>query len=201
MQKHRESHPIGDLAVNAGQLQWLPKNPRSWTKDDVEKTVKSILEDEDFLEDRPILATPGEDGKLIVFGGNLRTTAAKRAKIKSVPVVVYCPETDEDRQTILRRAMKDNGSLGAWDFDALANEWDDLPLQDWGVPAWKSEGSGIEGGHGESHSAQEDDFDEDTDEIHVRCKKGDVWELGEHRLVCGDSIDLQVVKSIMGGGY
>ena len=35
--------------------------------------------------------------------------------------------------------LKDNGSWGAWDFDALANEWDDLPLTDWGVPAWKTE--------------------------------------------------------------
>jgi hypothetical protein len=35
--------------------------------------------------------------------------------------------------------MKDNGSFGAWDYDALANEWDDLPLQDWGVPAWHNE--------------------------------------------------------------
>lgn len=33
--------------------------------------------------------------------------------------------------------MKDNGSFGAWDWDALANEWDELPLGDWGVPAWK----------------------------------------------------------------
>ena len=48
--------------------------------------------------------------------------------------------------------------------------------------------------------AQEDDFDESEDEIHVRCKKGDIWELGDHRLACGDSIDLQVVKSLMGGG-
>ena len=35
--------------------------------------------------------------------------------------------------------MKDNGSFGAWDYDALANEWDDLPLADWGVPSWKEE--------------------------------------------------------------
>ena len=53
--------------------------------------------------------------------------------------MVYEPESDEDWDTIKRRAMKDNGSFGAWDYDALANEWDDLPLQDWGVPAWEEE--------------------------------------------------------------
>ena len=46
----------------------------------------------------------------------------------------------------------------------------------------------------------EDDFDENDAEIHVRCKPGDVWELGPHRLMCGDSTDLQTVKALMGGG-
>ena len=35
--------------------------------------------------------------------------------------------------------IKDNGAFGSWDYDMLANEWDDLPLSDWGVPAWSTE--------------------------------------------------------------
>lgn len=126
------------LAVNDGQLGWLPKNPRQWKPADVDRTSRSIVEDMDFFEDRPILAVP-LGNSLIVFAGNLRCTAAQGLALSEVPVVVYHPETEDDKATIKRRAMKDNGSFGAWDYDALANEWDDLPLVDFGVPAWEDD--------------------------------------------------------------
>ncbi len=135
MKKERTSLRLSELEPNTGQIEWLPKNPRQWTQDDIDRTAKSIAEDYDFLEDRPLLAVP-HDGRFIVFAGNLRMTAARHGKVDSVPVIVYTVEDDADQQTILRRAMKDNGSFGAWDWDALANEWDDLPLGDWGVPNW-----------------------------------------------------------------
>ena len=202
MNKTRTTLPLSALLLNEGQLDWLPRNPRTWTKEDVERTAKSIAEDPDFLEDRPVLAIPFQDGKYIVFGGNLRREGSKAAGRKDVPAVVYVPETDDDRTTILRRAMKDNGSFGSWDYDALANEWDDLPLADFGIPVWEMEqGKGSGEGNGEgSVKGTEDDFDEEKDGILVRCQPGDVWELGEHRLVCGDSTDLEVVKKVMGGG-
>lgn len=147
MKKERTSLRLSELEPNTGQIEWLPKNPRQWTQDDIDRTAKSIAEDYDFLEDRPLLAVP-HDGRFVVFAGNLRMTAARQGKVDSVPVIVYTVEDDADQQTILRRAMKDNGSFGAWDWDALANEWDDLPLGDWGVPAWK----GSEEGDGEGSS-------------------------------------------------
>lgn len=204
MNKTRTTLPLSALLLNEGQLDWLPRNPRTWTKEDVERTAKSIAEDPDFLEDRPVLAIPFQDGKYIVFGGNLRREGSKAAGRKDVPAVVYVPESDDDRTTILRRAMKDNGSFGSWDYDALANEWDDLPLADFGIPVWdfsheQGKGSGEGSGEG-SVAGTEDDFDEEKDGILVRCQPGDVWELGEHRLVCGDSTDLEVVKKVMGGG-
>ena len=145
MRKERDILKVSQLETNNGQLGWLPKNPRQWTQTDIDRTKASIQEDTDFLEDRPLLVCPGLSGKYVVFGGNLRLTAARSLKLKEVPVVVYCldeggPEQDEIRETVKRRAMKDNGAFGAWDYDALANEWDDLPLQDWGVPAWKEDG-------------------------------------------------------------
>ena len=139
MNKARLDIAVFKLIGNDGRLDWLPTNPRQWTREDLEKTARSIEEDPDFLEDRPLLAVPFEDGKYIVFAGNLRLTAIKDRKQKTAPVVVYFPETEEDQATIKRRAMKDNGSFGAWDFDTLANEWSDLPLTDWGVPAWDEE--------------------------------------------------------------
>jgi hypothetical protein len=139
MKKERRELPLVTLLLNAGQLDWLPKNPRQWTQTDIDRTAASIREDPDFPDDRPLLVTPKGGSKWIVFAGNLRHEGSKAAGLERVPCVVYYPETDEDRETIKRRAMKDNGSFGSWDFDALANEWDDLPLTDWGIPAWNAE--------------------------------------------------------------
>lgn len=203
MNKARLTIVTSKLVGNSGQLDWLPRNPRTWTLGDVNRTVKSITTDPDFLEDRPLLAVPAESGKgerYIVFAGNLRLKACKEALVKTAPVVVYFPETDEYRETVKRRAMLDNGSFGSWDYDALANEWDDLPLVDLGVPAWEPEQDADTFDAGEEGpAATEDDFDETQDEIHVLCAKGDVWQLGDHRLMCGDSIDLEQVKTLMGG--
>ena len=197
MRKERCTIKTAKVVQNTGQFERLPRNPRQWTKEDIDKTAKSITEDADFLEDRPVLVIPRGD-QYVAFAGNLRLTAAKHVKLPAVPCVVYEPESYEDWDTIKRRAMKDNGSFGAWDFDALANEWDDLPLTDWGVPAWEKEDEPEAGPSIED--VKEDDFDEDKEGILVRCKPGDIWELGEHRLMCGDSTDLETVKALMGGG-
>ena len=203
MNKARLNIATSKLVGNSGQLDWLPRNPRTWTLGDVNRTIKSITTDPDFLEDRPLLAVPAESGKgerYIVFAGNLRLKACKESNVKTAPVVVYFPESDEDRETVKRRAMLDNGSFGSWDYDALANEWDDLSLVDLGIPAWEPEQDAGQFGAGEEGIATEDDFDETQDEIHVLCAKGDVWQLGDHRLMCGDSTDLETVKKLMGGG-
>lgn len=171
MKKERTSLRLSELEPNTGQIEWLPKNPRQWTQDDIDRTAKSISEDYDFLEDRPLLAVP-HDGRFVVFAGNLRMTAARQGKVDSVPVIVYTVEDDADQQTILRRAMKDNGSFGAWDWDALANEWDDLPLGDWGVPSWGSETPAREDDNPVEElnvgSAEEEEY-----LIEVRCKNID----------------------------
>ena len=140
MRKERATLKVSAIVANEGQLPWLPANPRQWTRTDIDRTRNSILEDPDFLEDRPLLVVPMPDGKTwLVFAGNLRREGAKSGKVKEVPCVIYYPETEEDHLTIKRRAMKDNGSYGAWDYDTLANKWGDLPLTDWGVPAWNEE--------------------------------------------------------------
>lgn len=134
MKKERTIVKVSSLQNNEGQIQWLPKNPRQWTEADLKKTQESLKRDPDFLEDRPLLITP----EMVVFAGNLRLTAARKLRLKEVPAIIYTPETEEDYETIKRRTILDNGSFGAWDYDALANEWDDLALADWGVPAWNN---------------------------------------------------------------
>lgn len=134
MKKERIKAHVSDLVLNEGQISWLPKNPRQWTQTDIDRTKQSLERDSDFHEDRPVLVVRYED-KLLVFGGNLRTTAAKSLRWKTIDAICYTPECEEDKEVIKRRAILDNGSFGEWDVDALANEWDDLPLDDWGVVA------------------------------------------------------------------
>lgn len=138
MKKQRIKARVADLVLNEGQIDWLPRNPRQWTQDDIDRTKASLLRDSDFQEDRPLLVLQYGDS-LLVFAGNLRTTSAKSLNWDTLEAVLYTPETEEDRVTVKRRAMLDNVSFGAWDMDMLANEWDDLPLVEWGVPAWNTE--------------------------------------------------------------
>ena len=128
---------LSALEPNAGQIEGLPVNPRQWSKSDIDLLAKSLTETPELFEARPIIAVPHGD-KFVILGGNLRYEASKQNKAKEVPVVVF-PE-DTPIAKLKEIVIKDNGSFGEWDMDALANEWDDLPLTDWGVPAWKPEG-------------------------------------------------------------
>lgn len=132
---------VDRLRINEGQLDWLPRNPRQWTQTDIDRMVRSVEEDPDFADVRPVLATPAKDGTLIVFAHNLLTRAAQVRGDKTLPVATFTPETEEDQATIRRLAIKDNGSFGAWDTEALAADWKDLELGEWGVPAWKVSGN------------------------------------------------------------
>ena len=122
------------LLVNEGQVEGLPTNPRSWTKADIDRLARSLEETPELFEARPCIVYPYGD-KYIVLGGNMRLTAARTLKYKDVPCIVIPAETPIDK--LKEIVIKDNGAFGAWDFDELANKWDDLPLTDWGVPAWE----------------------------------------------------------------
>jgi hypothetical protein len=58
-------------------------------------------------------------------------------EMNAVDAPCYVLPEDTPMEKLREIVIKDNGAFGAWDFDMLANEWDDLPLSDWGVPAWK----------------------------------------------------------------
>lgn len=184
---------LTDLELNRGQVEGLPSNPRQWGKGELANLVKSIRETPELLEARGLIVWPYA-GKYVILGGNMRFSALREMNAVDAPCMVM-PE-DTPMEKLREIVIKDNGAFGSWDYDMLANEWDDLPLPEWGVPAWDTENL-------EPVSApkevEEDDFDEDKDHIEVRCKKGDVWQLGDHRLMCGDSVSLDDVKKLMGG--
>lgn len=126
---------LSQLVLNSGQIAGLPANPREWTEAEVKSLAKSLKETPELFEPRPIIAVE-HDGKYVILGGNLRFTAAQYNKATDVPVYVLPSDTPVEK--LKEIVLKDNGSFGRWDYDALANEWDDLPLADWGVPCWSS---------------------------------------------------------------
>ena len=121
---------LSALEPNNGQIPGLPVNPRQWTRTDIDQLAKSLTETPELFEARPIIAVP-HDGKYIILGGNLRDEASKANKAKEVPAIILPADTPVAKMKEI--VIKDNGNFGDWDIDILANEWGDLPLNDWGV--------------------------------------------------------------------
>ena len=184
---------IGLLEENKGQIEGLPANPRQWTRMDLDSLKKSIEETPELLEARGCIAVPHE-GRFVVLGGNMRLSACRELGMKEIPCYVF-PDSAPVAK-LKEIVIKDNGSFGAWDFDMLANEWSDLALSDFGVQIpedWTEETKEKE------EKAKDDNFDEEKEDIPERCKKCDLWKLGEHLLMCGDSTSLEDVKKLLGG--
>ena len=127
---------VSELALNEGQVEGLPKNPRQWTHEELDRLARSIEETPELFEARPVIAYDWKDGeRMVVLGGNMRLTAARQLGWKDVPCIVFPRGTEQEK--LAEIVIKDNGAFGSWDWDALANEWDSLPLNEWGVSMWK----------------------------------------------------------------
>lgn len=187
-------HRIIDISLldpNEGQIDGLPSNPRKWSEDDLSRLEDSIRETPELLEARGIIVVP-RDGRYVVLGGNMRLAAIRGLGRTEAPCIVL-PES-APAEKLREIVIKDNGSFGEWDTALLSSGWSDLPLDEWGVEAeWNEETSA------DNDSVTEDDFDEETDPVEARCRLGEIWELGVHRLMCGDSTDTQMLETLMGG--
>ncbi|MFN9897751.1 MAG: ParB N-terminal domain-containing protein, partial [bacterium] len=138
---------------------------------------------------RPLVVTSDVDGKYVVLGGNMRLKAAKEVGIKQIEVITADDWTEEQKAEFL---IKDNVSFGEWDWDSLANEWDTEKLEEWGLdlPVDLSI---------TELEAEEDEFDVPDGGIETDIVLGDLFEIGEHRLLCGDSTDSDQVAKLMNG--
>ena len=124
---------LARLETNDGQIEGVKRNPRNITEEDMEKLKKSIREHPNMMALREMVVYPHGD-KFVVLGGNMRLRALRDLGYDEGPCKVIPTDTPTDQLNAF--IALDNGSFGAWDWDALANEWDDLPLGDWGVPNW-----------------------------------------------------------------
>jgi DNA modification methylase len=124
---------------------------------------------------------------MIVLGGNMRLKACQSAGLFEVYIHKAIGWTEKQKQEFI---IKDNVGFGDWDWDILANEWDVKELNDWGLNLPEFDEIQLE--------AEEDDYTE-PEQIKVDVVLGDLIEIGEHRLLCGDSTDSDQVAKLMNG--
>jgi site-specific DNA-methyltransferase (adenine-specific) len=170
--------------VKLSEVKSNPNNPRIIKDDKFGKLVNSIKEFPKMLEIRPIVV----NADMIVLGGNMRLKACKEAGLKEVPVIFAQDLTEEEQKQFI---IKDNVGFGEWDWDMIANEWDAEELEEWGldIPEFSIK---------EELEAEEDDY-EMPDEVQTDIVLGDFFEIGDHRLLCGDSTCSDTVAKLMNG--
>ena len=158
-----------------------PDNPRFIRDEEYNKLVNSITKSSWMLFLRPIIV----NDDMTVLGGNMRLRACKEAGLKEAPVIKASELTEEQQKEFI---IRDNIGFGQWDYDILANEWDVEKLNDYG----------LEIPNLDIEEAEEDDYTE-PDNMQVDVVLGDLIEIGEHRLLCGDSTDSDQVAKLMNG--
>ena len=163
------------------ELKPAPYNPRQ-SNAEQEKQLKSSLEKFGVVE--PIIFNK-QTGYIV--GGHFRIRELKKLGYKEIEcVIVDLNEADEKELNI-----RLNANTGSWDWDELANNWDSELLSDWGLE--------IPGFEPKILEAEEDDFNVPEGGIETDIVLGDLFEIGEHRLLCGDSIDADHINKLMAG--
>ena len=190
----RERIDISKVKANEGQIEGLPANPRLIKDDKFKKLLKSVQDLPEMTEARELLVYPHE-GEYIVIGGNMRLRAYQELGWKEVPCCILPDGIAADK--LREIVIQDNNPFGETDWDMIANEWDVEELKDWGVELPENWNVSSDD---EQKEAKEDDFsDEDAEKAEPRVKLGEIWQLGEHRLMCGDSTDAASVALLMDG--
>lgn len=165
---------LSDIKLN-------PSNPRVIKDNKFKQLVNSIKQFPEMLELRPVVVNADN----VVLGGNMRLRACQAAGLKEIPVVVADELTSEQQAEFI---IKDNVGFGEWNWELLANEWNVEQLAEWGVDVPKFETT-IE---------DEDELDiEGISEIQTTIEHGDLIEIGEHRLLCGDCLNTTHVDKLM----
>ncbi len=187
---------ISRLETNTGQIPGLPKNPRLIRDARFDALKQSIADLPDMLALRELLVYPiPNTDHFVIIGGNMRFRACKDLKFKELPCKIL--PADYDAAKLREIAIKDNVGFGDNDNDILANEWDLGELINWGmeldwdVPTLDDDSQ---------KEITEDEFNPDESVEH-RVSRGEIWQLGEHRLMCGDSTNAADVALLMDGGF
>jgi DNA modification methylase len=170
--------------IKVSEIRPNPNNPRVIKDDKFKKLVQSITDFPQMLELRPIVV----NDDMIALGGNMRLKALEHLGIEETYIIKAKDLTDKQEQEFI---IKDNVGYGEWDWEQLANEWDVEDLDEWGLDLPLDFVKELE--------AEEDDFAIPEDGIETDIVLGDLFEIGEHRLLCGDSTDSDAIAKLMNG--
>lgn len=209
-------------SIKLTQLEVNTRNPRKISEKNLAKLVRSLLVLPKMMELRPIIV----DDTFKPLGGNQRFKALtaisqmdinevkanlqesrdykKKTAVEQEALLDYWGAWLRDPTALIIRAsdltadeqkefiIKDNTSFGDWAADMLAEDFDLEDLDEWGL-------DDIEFPKDEEDAAKEDDFtDEDAANAPTRCNPGDIWQLGDHLLMCGDSTQKGDVFALVG---
>lgn len=182
--------PIELLEYNEGQIPAVPENPRT-REDAKQRNLEKSIEDlPEMTIARAALCFP-YNGRYVVIGGNRRLEAQRALKRKEVPIIALPEDTPVDK--LRRMALLDNESTGQTDWAKLAKDWSKDEIRAWNIETpkgWFNEAPG--------KKAEEDNYTE-PEKLKPRVKPGEIWQLGEHRLMCGDSTNKDDVARLMNG--
>tara|TARA_Y100000004_G_C8895738_1_gene404068 strand:- start:31 stop:1179 length:1149 start_codon:yes stop_codon:yes gene_type:complete len=172
---------------NIDTLIFAEYNPRQLTEEQYQQLKDSITR---FGLVDPIIVNQHQDRKNIIVGGHQRTRVAKKLGIEEVPCVFVNLPYEKERELNVRL----NKNTGGWDYDILADMFELDELIDWGFNEEE-----LVGFDAEIEVEGNIDDDEIPEEVEPVCKLGDIWELGNHRLLCGDSTVKENIELLLDG--
>lgn len=140
--------------ADINEVKLNPKNPRTIRDHKFKKLVKSIKDFPEMLEMRPLVV----DEDMVILGGNMRFKALCEAGITKVSIIQPVGLSKEQKDEFM---IKDNASYGEWDWDGLANSFDDVKLGDWGLDVWQPN----DAIYSVEATDEDEDYDCDGDEI------------------------------------
>ena len=186
--------PLDLLDPNTGQIPGVPKNPRKWSRRELENLAASMRDTPELTEARGAIVYPFQ-GRFVVLGGNMRLEGHRINEDKDAPCAVLPEDTPADK--LRQIVQKDNASFGQFDYDILRKEWLDFgyDYKSWGLH-FDTKELEIE------EEAKDDNFDVDRAAAAIKTpktQKGDIWQLGDHFLMCGDSTSAEDVARLMDG--
>ncbi len=177
---------------NIDELTDYYKNPRSLSEKEF-KQLKTSL-DKFGMIDKPIV---NADSLHTIIGGHQRKHVLEASGVKEIEC--WIPDRELSDKEVEELNIRLNKNTGSWDFDTLANEFELDDLLEWGfdkheldLDLWASDAP-------EDVEPQIDKAEELREKWGV--KLGDLWQLGSHRLICGDCTDKVVVDKVMGGEF
>lgn len=180
----RKSASTQILTLPIGEIRPYEKNPRK--NENAVKYVKESIRQFGFKV--PIVI----DSNRVIVCGHTRLLAAKSLGLTDVPCIMADDLTD-DQIKAFRLADNKVGEFAEWDLDLLGDELNaiadasDIDMGDFGFDLSDDD---------EETEVVEDEVPEEVEPV---CKKGEIWQLGRHRLMCGDSTDKQTVEMLMNG--